>query len=139
MNIRMGITTGYSTVGNFDASQRLDYTALGSPVNLAAGLQGLVPSNEAVVADATKRILVEQVEFEDFDEITPKGFSRPGKLYLVRDFIPNEHRDRRQRFSLGGKHAEINVFDTTNIRAVIKGLQQVEKEIESRVEDPTTL
>ena len=135
----MGVTTGYSTVRNFSPNQQLDYTALGSLVNFAAGLQGLAPSNEAVVADATKRILVEQVEFEDFDEITPKGFSRPVKLYLVRDFIPNEHRDRRQRSSLGGKNAEINVFDTTNIRAVIKGLQQVEKEIESRVEDPTTL
>jgi adenylate cyclase len=80
MNVRMGITTGYCTVGNFGSDQRLDYTALGSSVNLAARLQGLAPNNEIVVADATKRILAEQVEFEDFDEITPKGFSRPVKL-----------------------------------------------------------
>jgi hypothetical protein len=31
---------------------------------------------------------------------------------------------------------EINVFDITDIRAVIKELQQVAKEIESRIEDP---
>lgn len=139
VNIRMGITTGYSTVRNFGPNQRLDYTALGSPVNIAAGLQGLAPSNEAVVADATKRILVEQVEFECFDEITPKGFSHLGYLYLVKGFMSNDHRDRRQRLSHGGKHVEINVFDTTDIRAVIKELQQVAKEIESRIEDPTAL
>ena len=40
LKVRMGIATGYCTVGNFGSDQRLDYTVLGSPVNLAARLQG---------------------------------------------------------------------------------------------------
>ena len=39
LNVRMGIATGYCTVGNFGSSQRLDYTVLGSPVNMAARLE----------------------------------------------------------------------------------------------------
>ena len=39
MRVRMGINTGYCTVGNFGSELRLDYTVLGSPVNLAARLQ----------------------------------------------------------------------------------------------------
>jgi adenylate cyclase len=105
-------------------------------VNLAARLQGLAPSNEIVVADATKRILAEQVEFEDFDEITPKGFSRLVKLYLVKDFKSDDHRDQRPRFSHRGKYVEINVFDTTDIRAAIEELQLVEQAFESRLEKP---
>ena len=32
IQVRMGISTGYCTVGDFGSQQRLDYTAFGSPV-----------------------------------------------------------------------------------------------------------
>lgn len=38
LQVRMGIATGYCTVGNFGSDQRLDYTVLGSPVNLVGRL-----------------------------------------------------------------------------------------------------
>ena len=41
LKVRMGITSGYCTVGNFGSNQRMDYTVLGKPVNLAARLQSL--------------------------------------------------------------------------------------------------
>ena len=37
--IRMGITTGFCTVGNFGSRDRMDYTIIGNEVNLAARLQ----------------------------------------------------------------------------------------------------
>ncbi|MFQ3354831.1 MAG: adenylate cyclase, partial [Paracoccaceae bacterium] len=40
LDIRVGIATGFCTVGNFGSSQRMDYTALGGPVNLSARLEG---------------------------------------------------------------------------------------------------
>ena len=39
LQVRTGISTGYCTVGNFGSVQRIDYTVLGSPVNLAARLE----------------------------------------------------------------------------------------------------
>ena len=51
LDVRMGISTGFCTVGNFGSDQRLDYTALGSPVNLAARLQGLSPKNEILIEE----------------------------------------------------------------------------------------
>ena len=39
--LRIGITTGYCTVGNFGSEDRMDYTIIGSAVNLTARLQSL--------------------------------------------------------------------------------------------------
>ena len=80
INIRMGIATGYCTVGNFGSDQRLDYTVLGSPVNLSARLQGLAPTNEILIDEATNNLVKNNVTTEYYDKITPKGFPRkPGE------------------------------------------------------------
>ena len=134
LNVRMGIATGYCTVGNFGSDQRLDYTALGSPVNLAARLQSIAPNNEILVSEPTMRLLDGDVEFFPFDEITPKGFSRPIKVYQVQDFHSETHRNRRQRLSHQGQNIEVNVLNSADIRAVILELRQLQEEYESKLE-----
>ena len=135
LNVRMGIATGYCTVGNFGSDQRLDYTALGSPVNLAARLQSIASNNEILVSEPTMRLLDGDVEFLPFDEITPKGFSRPIKVYQVQDFHSEAHRNRRQRLSHQGQNIEVNVLNSSDIRAVILELRQLQEEYESKLED----
>ncbi len=41
LKVRIGISTGYCTVGNFGSVQRVDYTVLGSTVNLASRLESI--------------------------------------------------------------------------------------------------
>jgi class 3 adenylate cyclase len=38
-HLRVGINTGYVTVGNFGSEDRMDYTIIGSSVNMTARLQ----------------------------------------------------------------------------------------------------
>ena len=128
LNIRMGIATGFCTVGNFGSDQRLDYTVLGSPVNLSARLQGLAPTNEILIDEATNNLVNKKVKTKYFDEITPKGFSRPVNIYKVKDFTSKTHKSKRKSFSHKGNHLEINIFDTSNIRAAIMELKKVEIE-----------
>ena len=61
LHARMGIATGYCTVGNFGSEQRLDYTALGSPVNLAARLQSLADPDCILIDEATHGLIEDQV------------------------------------------------------------------------------
>ncbi len=130
LKVRIGITTGYCTVGNFGSEQRLDYTVLGSPVNLAARLQAMAPADGILIAESTYSLVKEHVLCEPFDEIAPKGFVRAVQVYKVDDFISEEHRNQRKRLSHVGERVEVNVIDSSDIHAAIAELRRIQEEFE---------
>ena len=137
MKVRMGITTGYCTVGNFGSEKRLDYTVLGSPVNLSSRLQLLAPAGGVLISESTYNLIAAHVSCEHFGEVTPKGFTRPVQVYQVKEFISEEHRDSllRRRLSRTGTHVEVNVIDSSNIRAAIEELRRIQLEFEQQIEE----
>jgi adenylate cyclase len=138
LNIRIGIATGHCTVGNFGSNQRMDYTALGSPVNLSARLEGKAPRNGILISDTTFNLVKGKVEAEYFDELTPKGFARPTKIHLVKDFTSEQHKNQRKAYSHRGKHIDIDVFDASDIRAALEELKAVGTKFETMLENSTS-
>jgi len=130
LHVRAGITTGYCTVGNFGSEQRLDYTVLGSPVNLAARLQSMAPADEILIAESTYNLIRDHVACDAYSEITPKGFARPVQVYRIKDFVSDSHRERRRRLSHVGQHVEVNVIDSSDIRAAIAELRRIQEAFE---------
>ena len=126
LNVRMGISTGYCTVGNFGSNQRMDYTALGSPVNLSARLQSLADTNQIVISDTTLNLVENKIIYEKFKEITPKGFVRPIQTYKLEDFIDQSISKNKKSYSRKGKHVDINIFDTSNIKEALNELEQLQ-------------
>ena len=135
MRVRMGITSGYCTVGNFGSDKRLDYTALGRPVNLAARLEGLADPGSVLISETTCNLISEHVACEPVGEVNPKGFSRPVEVYKVLEFRSDKHRDRllQRRLSRSGDHVEVNVIDSSDIRAAIEELRRIQKEFEQQL------
>jgi len=86
LKIRMGISTGYTTVGNFGAENRMDYTIIGKEVNLASRLESLAEPGEILVSYETFSLIKDRIMCRDKGEITVKGFSRPVPIYEVVDF-----------------------------------------------------
>ena len=51
--VRMGVNTGFCNVGNFGSVDRMDYTAIGAEVNLAARLQSIAEPGHIVISYET--------------------------------------------------------------------------------------
>ena len=130
LGIRMGISTGFCTVGNFGSDLRLDYTVLGSPVNLAARLQSAAERNGILIDENTNNLINDLVKKEKNNTITPKGFVRPIDTFILKDFKSQSHKDQRKMLSHSGERIEINVIDSSDIRAAIEELKNIQEKFE---------
>jgi adenylate cyclase len=81
--IRMGISTGFCTVGNFGSQDRMDYTIIGNEVNLANRLQSSAEPGSILIAHETNALVHDIVLTEEQPPITVKGFVRPINTYKI--------------------------------------------------------
>src|SRR6185312_11177503 len=81
--LRIGINTGFCTVGNFGSNDRVDYTVIGNEVNLAARLQSHADLGGILLAHETYSLVKDEVLAEETGTITVKGFSRPVRTHRV--------------------------------------------------------
>ena len=75
LHVRMGISTGFVSVGNFGSSERMDYTIIGSPVNLASRLQQHAREDQILISHETWGYVKDIVDCKAEQTIkTLKGF-----------------------------------------------------------------
>ncbi len=83
LHIRIGVNTGYCTVGNFGSENRLDYTIVGGQVNLASRLESNADIDQILISHETFALVRDAIICENKGEITVKGLARPVKTYQV--------------------------------------------------------
>jgi adenylate cyclase len=81
--MRIGISTGFATVGNFGSRDRMDYTIYGNQVNLAARLQSAAEPGGILLSYETNALVQGIVLTEEYPPMTVKGFVRPINVYKV--------------------------------------------------------
>lgn len=91
--VRMGINSGYGAVGNFGADQRLEYTAIGSQVNLAARLESMADPGQILLSRATWLLVREVVDCRPLDSIMVKGLAEPLPVYQVEGMADGQDAD----------------------------------------------
>jgi adenylate cyclase len=81
--VRIGINTGYCTVGNFGSEDRMDYTIIGNEVNLASRLQSHAEPGSIIISHSTYSLVKEAILGEEQGPIQAKGFAKPIRNYKV--------------------------------------------------------
>jgi class 3 adenylate cyclase len=82
--IRIGVNTGVASVGNFGSRGRMDYTAIGRQVNLAARLQTACEPGRVLVSHATWALVEAEIPCEARGSIQVKGVHHPVRVYEAR-------------------------------------------------------
>ena len=128
LKVRMGISTGYCTVGNFGSVQRVDYTVLGSTVNLASRLESICQPRKILVAPETKTLLEKEFEFEAQKAVELKGFNKP--------VVPFQYVDLKKTASpeiLKGDVVDIILKQPGDIKSILYELKSLQKDYEEKL------
>ena len=80
-NVRVGINTGL--VGEVGSDLRVEYTALGDAVNLAARMEQTAEPGTVQITDETHKLIAPLFDFEDLGVVEVKGKEKPVRCYRV--------------------------------------------------------
>ncbi|MEO3431297.1 adenylate/guanylate cyclase domain-containing protein [Pelagibius sp. CAU 1746] len=96
LQCRMGIHTGYCTVGNFGSEDRLDYTIIGSSVNTASRLESLATPGEILISYETYAHVCDRIRCEEYGQVEVKGLAYPIATFRVIDTLEPPDKQRRR-------------------------------------------
>ena len=85
LQCRIGINTGYCTVGNFGSEDRMDYTIIGGGVNLASRLEAAATPGEILISYETYAPFATGSTARSVGHISVKGIAYPVSTYQVVD------------------------------------------------------
>jgi len=103
LEVRIGITTGFCTVGNFGSSSHLAYTIMGTPVNLASRLQCHAKAGGVMISEETYHLVRDSFQCVAQQPIQVKGISYDVQAYDVLSPVSGNTR------SLQSEHCQIRL------------------------------
>jgi len=79
--IRIGVNTGVASIGSFGSNRRMDYTAIGRQVNLAARLEAQCEPGSVLTSHSTYALVRDEIPCRPEGGIRVKGIHHPVQVY----------------------------------------------------------
>jgi len=108
LHVRIGINTGFCTVGNFGSDERMDYTIVGGQVNATSRLETAAANDQILLSHATYALVKDEIYCEPVGQLQVKGISRPIKTYEAIS-TRDEYRKRSKRIEEAGDSFNLSV------------------------------
>jgi len=81
IQIAVGINSGEAVVGNIGSKTRMEYTAIGDAVNVAARLEAVARPQQILITQETKEAAGDGFSFTEIGEKTLAGREQPTRLF----------------------------------------------------------
>jgi predicted ATPase/class 3 adenylate cyclase len=121
--VRVGINTGLVAVGELGADLRVEYTAVGDAINLAARMEQNAPVGGILITHDTYRHVRGVFDVLPQEPLLVKGKSRPVQTYIVERAKPRAFRLETRgvegiETSTIGREAELHILQNAYFDAV---------------------
>lgn len=126
LQIRIGINTGFCTVGNFGSQDRLDYTIIGGNVNVASRLESMAGPDQILISQETYMLIKHIIACRKKDEIKVKGVAYPIQTYEAIDRYDNlaaqpaPINEKGRGYSISLDSSKIEKVEKTRVLSLLK-------------------
>ena len=84
VQLAIGVNSGEAIVGNIGSERRMEYTAIGDVVNVAARLEAIARPMQILVSAETRELAADAFDFREVGERVLAGRQDPIRLFEVR-------------------------------------------------------
>ncbi|HUH06525.1 MAG TPA: adenylate/guanylate cyclase domain-containing protein, partial [Egibacteraceae bacterium] len=115
ISVRVGINTGLVVVGEVGSDLRVEYTALGDAINVAARMEQTAEPGTVRVTEQTVNLLDGMFEVDDIGPVEVKGKAEPVRAFRVLRAVPAAE-GGREATPLVGRDQERAALDSVASR-----------------------
>jgi len=132
LRIRIGINTGYCTIGNFGSEERMDYTIVGGEVNMASRLESNADVDSILISHETYGLIKDRIKCLPKGEITVKGIAHSVKTYEVIDLLDSTGEVSRINVNSDGFKMNLDLSKEIDKKSVLEQLKNAIRQVEEK-------